>query len=183
MTATSPQFVVADRNAQVLAHRSLATRAARRFVRDTTSRDDLEQVASIGLIKAVEHHRPDLGPFKPYAWRMIIGELMHYVRDHESLVRPPRRADATTRRMLARYVDLPLHRGDQADFTEGVALRAALSALTNRERAIVLGIHLGGYTQADVGAATGISQSHASKILRAALGKMRRALDATAYQQ
>ena len=45
----------------------------------------------VGLIKAVENFNPDVRtPFEAYAWLLIVGELMHYVRDHERIVRLPR---------------------------------------------------------------------------------------------
>lgn len=79
------------RNAVVDAHRHLCARGARKFKRAHNDRADLEQVAAIGLIKAAANYRAEMQtPFQAYAWIMIVGELMHYVRDHERLVRPPR---------------------------------------------------------------------------------------------
>jgi len=52
---------------------------------------DLEQVAAVGLIKASRRYDPTSeAPFEAYARVMIVGELMHYVRDHEHAVRLPR---------------------------------------------------------------------------------------------
>ncbi len=54
-------------------------------------RADLEQVGAIGLIKAVDRYDPSQrAPFEAYAWILIIGELMHYVRDSERVLRAPR---------------------------------------------------------------------------------------------
>jgi RNA polymerase sigma-B factor len=54
-------------------------------------RSDLEQVAAIGLLKASRRYEVDSDtPFEAYAWLLIVGELMHYVRDHEHIVRVPR---------------------------------------------------------------------------------------------
>jgi len=87
------------RNAVVDAYRHLCTRGARKFKRAHNDRADLEQVAAVGLIKAAEHYRPEMQtPFQAYAWIMIVGELMHYVRDHERLVRPPRALVALEKR-------------------------------------------------------------------------------------
>ena len=69
----------------------LCRRAARKFSRPGVERADLEQVAAIGLLKA--GRRYDTGsqiPFEAYAWQLIVGELMHYVRDYEHLMRVPR---------------------------------------------------------------------------------------------
>lgn len=79
------------RNAVVDAYRDLCVRGARKFKRAGNDRADLEQVAAVGLIKAAANYRRDMQtPFTAYAWIMIVGELMHYVRDHERIVRVPR---------------------------------------------------------------------------------------------
>lgn len=73
------------------AHRYLCRRGARRFVRGGLDRTDLEQVAAIGLLKACRRYDArKQTPFEAFAWLMILGELMHHVRDFEHLVRPPR---------------------------------------------------------------------------------------------
>lgn len=82
---------VERRNAVVDAHRHLCVRGANKFKRPYNDRADLEQVAAIGLIKAAVNYRAEMQtPFQAYAWIMVVGELMHYVRDHERLVRAPR---------------------------------------------------------------------------------------------
>jgi RNA polymerase sigma-B factor len=99
-------------------HWYLCRRAARRFVRRGLDRADLEQVAAIGLIKAVDRYDPGRGaPFEAYAWLLIVGELMHYVRDSERLVRAPRRVrdldrrwNAAERELLARLGRRPSER-------------------------------------------------------------------------
>jgi len=70
----------------------LCRRAARRFLRPGIDRNDLEQVAAIGLIKAADRYDCQQStPFEAYAWLLVLGELMHYVRDGERLLRAPRR--------------------------------------------------------------------------------------------
>ncbi|HEY1428259.1 MAG TPA: sigma-70 family RNA polymerase sigma factor [Candidatus Tumulicola sp.] len=82
-------------------HRYLCVRAARRFVRPNLDRADLEQVATIGLIKAVDRYDPaQQTPFEAYAWVLILGELMHFVRDGERMVRAPRRLRDLERRWV-----------------------------------------------------------------------------------
>ncbi len=91
-----------DRERLVLEYSYLCRRAARRFVRRGLDRADLEQVAAIGLIKAAERY--DCGqaaPFEAYAWLLVLGELMHYVRDSERLVRAPRGVRELERRWNA----------------------------------------------------------------------------------
>ena len=95
---------VERRNAVVDAHRHLCVRGARKFKRAINDRADLEQVAAVGLIKAAEYYRDDMQtPFEAYAWIMIVGELMHYVRDHERLVRVPRALRALEKRFAAAW--------------------------------------------------------------------------------
>ncbi len=92
------------RNAVVDAHRHLCVRGARKFKRAHNDRADLEQVAAIGLIKAAEHYRAEMQtPFQAYAWIMIVGELMHHVRDHERLIRAPRALIALEKRYAAAW--------------------------------------------------------------------------------
>ena len=81
-----------QREQTITAYHYLCARAARKFLRDGVDRHDLEQVAAIGLIKATDRFRPELGtPFEAYAWTFVLGELMHYVRDSEKMLRAPRR--------------------------------------------------------------------------------------------
>ncbi len=91
-----------DREAAIENHRYLCTRAARKFVRESSERCDLEQVAAIGLIKAVDRFDESQGtPFEAFAWVFILGELMHYVRDCERALRIPRRMRDLERRWSA----------------------------------------------------------------------------------
>ncbi len=77
----------------------LCHRGAKKFYRAGVDRADLVQVAAIGLMKAVEAYDPQLRtPFEAYAWLLIVGELMHYVRDHERSVRIPRPLRALEKR-------------------------------------------------------------------------------------
>jgi RNA polymerase sigma-B factor len=81
------------------AHRYLCRRGARKFVRRGLDSTDLEQVAAIGLIKACRRYDASTEtPFEAFAWLMILGELMHHVRDFEHVVRLPRWVRALERR-------------------------------------------------------------------------------------
>lgn len=82
-------------------HLGLAERLARRFARGQDSVDDLTQVAALGLIKAVDGFRPELGhPFVAYAAPTIVGELKRYFRDRGWAVRAPRRLQELHLRVL-----------------------------------------------------------------------------------
>ena len=69
----------------------LARRLARRYDGMGESLEDLVQVASIGLMKAVDRYDPERGPsLRPYAERMVDGELRHHLRDTGALLHLPR---------------------------------------------------------------------------------------------
>lgn len=53
--------------------------------------EDLIQVGSLGLIKAIEFYRLDMNTkFKTYATYFIKGEIKHYLRDKASIIKAPR---------------------------------------------------------------------------------------------
>ena len=76
-------------------HYGLAVSLARRYsnrARWADSAEDLEQVALLGLVRAVERFDPERRvPFSAFATGTIVGELKHYLRDRSWAVRPPRR--------------------------------------------------------------------------------------------
>jgi RNA polymerase sigma-B factor len=70
----------------------LARALALRYRRTSEPTDDLIQVASLGLVKAVEGWDPERGlAFSTYAVPTMLGELRRYFRDRTWAVRPPRR--------------------------------------------------------------------------------------------
>jgi RNA polymerase sigma-B factor len=70
---------------------NLALSLARRFPSRRESREDLIQVARIGLIHAVDRFDPDRKrPFVAFARATIIGELKRHLRDHTWGMRVPR---------------------------------------------------------------------------------------------
>lgn len=59
--------------------------------RSTDPVDDLIQVGSLGLIKAIDLYKPEIGTkFKTYATYLITGEIRHYLRDKASMIKAPR---------------------------------------------------------------------------------------------
>ena len=69
----------------------LARGLARRYHRGTEPLDDLVQVASIGLLNAIERFDPERGrEFTTYAIPTIVGELKRYYRDYGWAMKVPR---------------------------------------------------------------------------------------------
>lgn len=76
----------------VAAHLPLARNIARRFSHRGEPQDDLEQVATVGLIHAVDRFEPGRGSdFLSFAIPTITGEVRRHFRDHAWAVRVPRR--------------------------------------------------------------------------------------------
>ena len=80
------------RDELVGAHLGLAEYLARRFANRGEPLDDLVQVASLGLLKAVGRFDPERGvEFSTYATHTIVGELKRHFRDKGWAIRAPRR--------------------------------------------------------------------------------------------
>jgi len=59
--------------------------------RNTDPVEDLIQVGSVGLLKAIDQYDNNLGAsFRTYASYLITGEIRHYLRDKASMIRAPR---------------------------------------------------------------------------------------------
>lgn len=81
------------RNRLVVEHTWLADRCARRFAHRGEPYADLQQIARLGLVKAVERYRPERGvPFQTFALPTITGEIKRYFRDRTWAVSVPRSA-------------------------------------------------------------------------------------------
>ena len=79
------------RAATVEAFMPLARSLARRYHRGEEPLEDLEQVAALGLLKAIDGFDPDRGSaFASFAVPTIVGELRRHFRDKGWAVRVPR---------------------------------------------------------------------------------------------
>jgi len=79
-----------DREALVQRYLPLARHLSRRYF-TAGEGDDLEQVASLGLLKAIDRYDPTRGiAFTSFAVPTIVGELKRYFRDYGWSVRVPR---------------------------------------------------------------------------------------------
>jgi RNA polymerase sigma-B factor len=79
------------RNELIERYMPLARSLALRYRRASEPLDDLIQVASVGLVKAVDRWDPERGlAFSSYAVPTILGELRRYFRDSTWDVRPAR---------------------------------------------------------------------------------------------
>jgi DNA-directed RNA polymerase sigma subunit (sigma70/sigma32) len=91
-------------DALALQHRDLAEKIAGNFARRTVHpKEDLLQLAMIGLIKAARRYDPSRGPFRPYGRTYANGEITHFLRDNGFLLKVPptwREIHARGQRML-----------------------------------------------------------------------------------
>jgi RNA polymerase sigma-B factor len=129
-----------DARAELVArYLPLAHRLARRYRNRSEPLDDLVQVASVGLMKSLQHWDPDRGSaLATYAVPTILGELRRHFRDHTWLVRPPR---ALQDLALAVYAAQARSAGPQTDDIGEIAavvkrsedeVREAMGAIAGR---------------------------------------------------
>ena len=81
--------------------------------------EDLEQVAALALVKALQRFRPERGlRFTTYAAPTILGEVRNYIRDHGSAVRVNR--DTRTQLMRLRQISdrLAVEKGREPTLNE-----------------------------------------------------------------
>jgi RNA polymerase sigma-B factor len=115
------------RDQLIEAHLGLAEYLARRFSNRGEPLDDLVQVASLGLVKAVERFDPDRGlEFTTFATPTIVGELKRHFRDKGWAVRVPRRVQELHLRVTGVIDDLQLELGRSPTVAE-IAVRSGTS--------------------------------------------------------
>jgi RNA polymerase sigma-B factor len=101
MRTTAPE----TREAMIERHLPLARSLARRYIRSEDSADDIEQVAALGLVKAVDRFDPARGrAFASYATPTILGEIKRHFRDTRWALHVPRELQERAQR-VARAAD------------------------------------------------------------------------------
>jgi RNA polymerase sigma-B factor len=195
----------AAREALVRRFMPLARSLARRYDRSSEPFEDLLQVASLGLLKALDRFDPTLGhPFASFAVPTILGEMRRHFRDAGWSVHVPRGSqeralkvrDAQERLANAhgRAPDAPRPgatdeatsygdaMGEEDARYELVELDATVSAVLGRiparEREILRMRFVEDLTQTEIAERVGISQMQVSRLLRRSLDQLR-ALTAT----
>jgi RNA polymerase sigma-B factor len=163
----------------------LVRRLAWKHVGHGEQLDDLVQVGSIGLIKAIDRFQLERGvDLATYAIPTIEGEIKRHLRDRAWPIRIPRRLqerDPTLRARVAEVVDgangefdrdSALERGYELG-EDRILLRRGFHVLDDRERLLLRLAYFEGLSQARIAARVGISQIHVSRLTRRALAKLR----------
>lgn len=209
----------------------LARRLAARYRGDREPLDDLVQVASLGLVKALDRFDPERGvAFTSYAVPTILGELKRHFRDRGWSVRVPRDLQERIARIDRAIAELPgklgrapsvneiadrleldpeevleameagqahhamsLDAQSPTEEGEGVALTDrlgesepgfetveygeavtdVLETLSDRDRTVLNLRFVEDMTQTEIAQRVGVSQMHVSRILRAAVERLR----------
>jgi RNA polymerase sigma-B factor len=215
----------------------MAHRLARRYAGRGEPLEDLQQTATMGLIKAVDRFDAEHGvDFVGYAIPTILGEVKRHFRDRAWSIRVPRHLQemrlaindangvlsqtlsrAPTVADIAAYLKVDeeqvleglegaraynatslsaptgavgtLELGDTLGETDhgyeltelNLALLPALGCLNERERRIVTLRFYGNQTQCEIAEQIGVSQMHISRLLTAALAKLRTHLESDAH--
>jgi RNA polymerase sigma-B factor len=154
---------------------------ARRFARPSESIDDLVQVGTIGLIKAVDGYREERGSdLGAYAVPTIVGELRRHVHDRRWPVRVAGTSGPATPPVATTLDEQSLEAGSESELERSEdrqLVRAGLRALSPRERRIVALRFYRDLSQQSIAAEVGLSQVQVSRVLASSLTKMRERIE------
>jgi RNA polymerase sigma-B factor len=163
----------------------LVRRLARKYAGRGEQFEDLVQVGSIGLIKAVDRFQLERDvDLASYAIPTIDGEIKRHLRDRAWPIRIPRRLqelDPTLRARVTELVDghetaLEQETSVEQGYELGedrIALAGCFHVLDERERLLLRLAYFEGLSQAQIAPRVGISQIHVSRLTRRALAKLR----------
>lgn len=99
------------RDEMICAALPLAARLARRYRGRPEPLADLEQVARLGLVKAVDRYDPQRGSFTAYAVNTVLGELKRHLRDRTWSVHVPRRMQELAMQVTQHETELTVELG------------------------------------------------------------------------
>ena len=161
----------------------------RRLARQHSGRgeqlEDLVQVGSIGLIKAIDRFQLDRGvDLASFAIPTINGEIKRHLRDRAWPIRIPRRLQELDPSLRPRATELVDGLGGEFEgeslvepgYELGearVSLSRSFHVLDERERRLLRLAFFDGLSQCQIAREVGISQIHVSRLTRRALGKLR----------
>lgn len=163
----------------------LVRRLARKYAGRGEQLEDLVQVGSIGLIKAVDRFQLERDvDLASYAIPTIDGEIKRHLRDRAWPIRIPRRLQELDPTLRARVTELVEgHEGElerESSVEHGyelgedrIALAGGFHVLDERERLLLRLAYFEGLSQAQIAPRVGISQIHVSRLTRRALAKLR----------
>ena len=87
--------------------------------RSTDPVEDIIQVGSVGLLKAIRLYNPEISKnFKTYATYLITGEIRHYLRDKASMIKAPRAIQELAYRIHQMSQELTEEIGEQPTESE-----------------------------------------------------------------
>ena len=91
-TCVGPTKDLTARDRMVETYLPLVRRLCRKFIHSGEPLEDLVQVGTMGLLKAIEKFEPERGSrFPAFAIPVIVGEIKNYFRDHGWAVKVPRK--------------------------------------------------------------------------------------------
>lgn len=156
-------------------------RVMRRHVPRAVGLDELVSAGTMGLIEASESFDPKGGAaFRTHADRRIRGAMQDHLRSGGWRPRGPRRREEG----LEAVQDMPARETGPQEAAERLdtarAVRGLLSPLAQRTRAALVAYHAYDHSLKDIGAALGVSESMACRLVKqglARLGRDRRLAD------
>jgi RNA polymerase sigma-B factor len=167
----------------------LVRRLARQHAGRGEQLEDLVQVGSIGLIKAIDRFQIDRGvDIATIAIPTINGEIKQHLRDKAWPIRIPRRLQELDPSLRAKATELVDGQGGEFEgeslvepgYELGearVSLASSFRVLDERERRLLRLAFFDGLSQWQIGREVGISQIHVSRLIRRALAKLRAELE------
>ena len=163
MTA-GPSIGAAERERLIVEHLPLVRGLARRYADRGEPLDDLVQVGTIGLIKAIDRFEPERGyKLASFATPTILGEIRRHFRDRSWTVRVPRGIQEARAQISHAVTELSAENGRSPSVREisestGLSMDDVLDALAagSAQRPAPLAAPGGAEGDEDVGISVGV---------------------------